>query len=1253
MANAAMRVVLPRRNLGRLVSGVVLTFSLWGANIVTPGFAQSEMESAPAYVVESGAPSFSVLSPETIGLSTPLVGLRQLPDGRILVVAQRELALGDGVRWEVYRSRPGEEPILGRVALGPQGQVYSAAEKGFVEIIFGQDGLWSRRIIERFPKSVEAEGSRITTAEMLSKNWFWYGTGGTIISWKPGEPSRVVGNVGSIERIFELGSDVLVSSQSSGYLFRLNADGTTTRLTDQSVASDTVTSAIPFSAGQLLVGTNGLGLKILDRDGVHPFEASEVLEGHRINDLISTGAGYFAAAVDTVGVVFFDREGKVVQTLDHSLDHRLGRVQRLRYASDGVLWAILNESIARIEFPSRISHFEPMLSGGLPYAQPMRHNGQLWIESDVRAHRAVYDWSGRLAGFESATPPGRTLFSLKSIQGRLFASNELGIYEWSNETWKLVVSGIVNTRLGIAGPSQDRWLYAAKDEIGWMHLTDAGVSLERFPVKGLGATYDTVEEAPGIVWLELGPGLLGRIDATQSKPKLRIFTSADGLTDGWSQVFKLEGVTRFNVNNRILRFNDRTGKFVEDQEFRRSYPELGPAPRRPSQDPLGRIWFSTSGAAKYLATEGGKQVVHSVDVGFEPYKYTVEKNGVVWMWGNQRLARFDPRLPETPPKIPVALITSVQLPESNRRLYAPKGDLGQLSYADNSPVFHFVAPGNSFGASTFEVLLEGAGTQWVPIGSVGVFALNRLKEGQYTFRVRPVSDQEIGVEANVSFVINPPWYRTRLAWILYAFSAIGVVVGVARLTSFLERREKERLARLVEERTAELRNQVNETVEKATALAASEERYRSLNAVLEGRVNERTIELAYERDLLRALLESSPDKIYFKDLQSRFIKCSVALVKSFNVGSVDELMGRTDFDFLAESFASAALDDERAIIQTGQPVIGKVEKEVWLDGRVTWVLTSKIPLRDSAGQIAGTIGIAKDITQLKATEAKLEEVHKQLLETSHQAGMAEVATSVLHNVGNVLNSVNVSATLVSDQMRRSKVPFVGKVAELFAAHSGNLMEFLTNDPKGRKIGPYLSTLSDDLACEQKKMGEELDHLRKKIEHIKEIVAMQQNLAQVSGVSESVPVTELVEDAMRINASSLSRHEVELVCEMEADPVVTIQRHKVMQVLINLIRNAKQACDDRGGTDKKITIRVQRAAERVIISVIDNGVGIPKENLTRIFAHGFSTKKDGHGFGLHSGALNAKELGGTLTARSDGPGQGATFVLDLPINAAGA
>ncbi len=409
-------------------------------------------------------------------------------------------------------------------------------------------------------------------------------------------------------------------------------------------------------------------------------------------------------------------------------------------------------------------------------------------------------------------------------------------------------------------------------------------------------------------------------------------------------------------------------------------------------------------------------------------------------------------------------------------------------------------------------------------------------------------------------------------------------------------------------------------------------------------------ELAYERHLLRTLLENSTDHIYFKDAQSRFIKCSDAQAKQFGVASADQLVSKSDFDFFTEEHARPAFEDEQKIIRTGQPIIGIIERESWKDGRgESWVLTTKMPLRDKAGEIIGTFGISKDITPMKEAEARLEAVHRELVDASRRAGMAEVATSVLHNVGNVLNSVNVSTILILETLRKSKLHNLGRLAAMIREHRDNLAAFLTTDPKGILLPDYFTRLAEHLTSEQAELLKEVELTRQHVEHIKDIVTMQQSYAKVSGVVEKTWVVDLIEDALRLNGGALARHGVQVIRDFPPQAIeINVDRQKVLQVLVNLIRNAKYACDESGRQDKQLTMQVRNGDARVQIAVIDNGVGVPSENMTRIFNHGFTTREQGHGFGLHSGALAAKELGGTLSVHSDGPGEGAKFILELPL-----
>lgn len=347
--------------------------------------------------------------------------------------------------------------------------------------------------------------------------------------------------------------------------------------------------------------------------------------------------------------------------------------------------------------------------------------------------------------------------------------------------------------------------------------------------------------------------------------------------------------------------------------------------------------------------------------------------------------------------------------------------------------------------------------------------------------------------------------------------------------------------------------------------------------------------------------------------------------------------------------AAKAIQTAREMADRGLPY--HIEyRLVAADGRAVWIRESGTVLMEKGRPVAMR-GIFLDITRQKHDAEQLDKLNRQLIDTSRHAGMADVATGVLHNVGNVLNSVSVSATLVAERLRRSKAVKVRQATAMLREQNGNLASFLTADPRGKVLPDYLAAAADQLVAEQTELIGEINSVGQHIEHIKEIVAMQQSYARVSGVYECLPAAELVEDALRLNAAAFERHHIELVREFAPGlPAVCVDRHKVLQILINLLRNAKHAMEEVHENDRRMIIRVQSAAaDRVQIVVRDNGIGIRPEHLPKIFNHGFTTKKNGHGFGLHSGANAAREMGGRLTGHSAGPSQGAEFTLELPTN----
>ncbi len=298
--------------------------------------------------------------------------------------------------------------------------------------------------------------------------------------------------------------------------------------------------------------------------------------------------------------------------------------------------------------------------------------------------------------------------------------------------------------------------------------------------------------------------------------------------------------------------------------------------------------------------------------------------------------------------------------------------------------------------------------------------------------------------------------------------------------------------------------------------------------------------------------------------------------------------------------------------------------------------------------------LTRSLRRIGQTQAERQALQEQLLVTAHRAGMADAATGVLHNVGNVLNAVNVSASRVTNAVSRSKTERLKNVVALIDEHADRLGAFFSEDEKGKRLPEYLSKLATHLAAERDVVREEVQSLVSHVDHIREIIRVQQSFAGSQGVLATCSLSDVVEDALTMAGAPFAGKGIQVIREYEELPPTMLERTKLLQALLNVILNAKWALLASDRQDKLLTVTLTRSGEdRVCIEVTDNGVGIPKENLTKVFHHGFTTKSDGHGFGLHNACNALAELGGSLAASSDGPGTGATLSVELPFQTAEA
>lgn len=378
------------------------------------------------------------------------------------------------------------------------------------------------------------------------------------------------------------------------------------------------------------------------------------------------------------------------------------------------------------------------------------------------------------------------------------------------------------------------------------------------------------------------------------------------------------------------------------------------------------------------------------------------------------------------------------------------------------------------------------------------------------------------------------------------------------------------------------------------------------------------------------------------------------LVHFYQNKAFTELLGYTVNQLNAAGGANVIIPDKKRFdamhksALNGVPWIGEVEAKT-RSGEIIPIFLRIHPIKDNTGIVVGLMIIITDIRDRKKTEAELEKTNKKLVETARIAGKMEMSTFTLHNITNVFNSVNVNISLLVEKKLHSKIPNFIKTIDMIEQHKHDLAEFLTKDTRGREIPAYLVALAKYLAKEEESTSATLKNISEHIKHIVQMIAVQQERAS-AGITEMLSLAELLENELLGTTTDASRYGIEIKQKFDQLPNARLDRHKFLQIFYNLLSNAKYALKISQHQPKILEVRLKnKENDRFLVEVADNGVGIAKENLDKIFSLGFTTRIDGHGLGLHCAALFAKEMGGTLSVHSDGPGKGATFTIELPLH----
>ncbi len=1158
------------------------TFLLAGAQSIPVAAADPDL-------IESGVPTFSVLGPEALGLSSAPVDLQQLPDGRLLAVGHQELAVGDGVRWEVFRQADGDQRVdTLSVAVDRDGQIYAGVPGGFARIDFDPDSRWRFTLIEKLPAKQTPGTPPLVNVSAAGNEWLWWWGSGPLYSWRPGSPSRMVGRANAPERAFLLDGKIHLSDFATGELFRmekglLQADPPQGELP----AKQTITSVVNFGDGGALVGTRANGVQHYESTRFNPLVHSGLLAGgRRINDLCATDGNFFAAAVDNVGIVFFDHRGRTIQVLDRSIDHRLARAKRLLSTPGGMVWALLAEGIARIEFPDRFSHFEPIVSTSLENTQPHRHQGKLWLLSDMLAHRGIYGEGNRLERFEIDTPPG-IIVCLAELDGSLLACGTENIFiRTALETWQVIVTGLRDAHICADQVAPGVWLYLAENEIGFLKKTGDSFTIERHPEPSLGHVYGGIVDGHGVYWAELGVAKIARIDATLARPTVEIFGPNEGLPDGWADLFCLDGDVRLNGSGQIMVLDDATRRFIPDLKLLQAVPALAGAIGRPTRDANGNLWITNQGGVHRYTFHDGR-IEESSDFmseGMLPTHFSMQSDGVVWLHERMRLARYDPSIPVALAAPLRALITGIQFPNTNRELHPVGNRLAPLTASENSFVVHFVAPNNSIRQPvTFEVMLEGAGNEWVSTGGTGSAVFNRLKEGAYVLHVRPRSRDSLGSEVTLAFSILPPWFRSPLAYFIYALSALGFIAFTAWLLTYLQRRETDRLERIVTQRTTELKES---------------------NLLLANQVDEiRMLSQAIAQSPVAVILTKPDGQIVFANPRAT----------DLTGYALNELIGKNTRALRSEMIFPELLDEITATVQRGESWQGQLANRRKND-ITAHVRTTISPIRSPDRQIRFHLILEEDISEWLADQERRQRLEAQLFQSQKLESVGTLAGGIAHDFNNILTGILGYCELASFDAEKNS-PLMSQLTEIRRAglRAKDLVtQILTFSRRG-----VTNLVPLDLALP---VAEALRLIRASTPAT---IAISSQLESGIARADSTQIQQVV--------LNLCTNAIHAIGDKPGRISVSLQLIQIHPHLAAEIRDLKSG-----------------PCLRLIVA--DTGHGMPQSTIDRIFDPFFTTKEQGQGTGLGlsivQGILASHH--GAVRVTSE-PDRGTTFELYFPLS----
>lgn len=558
----------------------------------------------------------------------------------------------------------------------------------------------------------------------------------------------------------------------------------------------------------------------------------------------------------------------------------------------------------------------------------------------------------------------------------------------------------------------------------------------------------------------------------------------------------------------------------------------------------------------------------------------------------------------------------------------------EITISHNSSVISFEFASINYILSErkeYQYMLEGFDTKWNNIGGRRIATYTNLDPGNYVFKVRGLDSDGNWSEmiTSLNLTITPPFWKT---WWFKAFAVLfvlGVLFAIYRIRIRTITNQKIKLEGQVKRRTEKIVLQQEELQKNVEELERLKE------------------ELLQEKYFLDSLMDNMPDAIYFKDQESRLIRVSKFMAERFG-GTVDSLIGKSDFDFQKPERAKEAYEDEQNIQKTRTPKVDYVEKEVWANGSEHWVSTTKIPLLNGKGEVMGTFGISRDITKTKLME---QDRQAAVLDKAVAQGKFEIASSVMHDIGNAVVGFGSYLTRIRRMQEEDKMEKLQSLTRFFEQHKASI---------SNAIGPEKASAVIQMLCNigltQRSNHEEISKAITEqfniIGHVQEILNIQRQYiaGHESQERKSVNLRSVINDSLSMVFASLDKSAIDVKLDIAPDlPIIKGDRTKLMQVILNILKNSIEAIDKDSDT-KVISLRGYMQSGKVILQIKDSGEGFDESTAEILFKRGFTTKPSGNGLGLYNCRSIIESHDGSIDISSEGRGKGAVTTIGFRLSA---